>query len=358
MDRAQLTTVLEDAGLSPYQAEAYVTVLEMGSGQATNIADASGVPDPRIYDVLRDLEAKNYIETYEQETLYARAHSLEVVLEDLNTRARRYIEATDEIERRWEEPSMEDTVVSIVKRFETVLKNATEAIRSADRQVEVSLGIDQYERLEPALREATENGSMVNLSFQTGEAGVDALPARERLEDVCTEARHRSFPSPFVAIVDRSETYFAPHTGSINEYGVLVDDWTHTYVFHWFFLTTLWDVWEPYYADTADEPPIQYVDIRYCIRDVASLLENGSTVRVRVDGIDVRTGDERTVEGRVTDVETTSPPDFDGPASVAQFAGRAGITVETAEGPVEVGGWGATLEEVEATRITLLSVDD
>jgi DNA-binding PadR family transcriptional regulator len=131
VDRAELTETLEDAGLSPYQADAYVTVLELGSAPVTRIADASGVPDPRIYDVLRDLESAGYIETYEQESLYARANSLDEITDDLRTRANRFTEATEEIERRWNEPSVEQSTVSIVTRFETVIKNADEFIRAA-----------------------------------------------------------------------------------------------------------------------------------------------------------------------------------------------------------------------------------
>ena len=55
MDTDELHAVLEEAGLSPYQADAYVTLLALGSASASEIATASGVPQPRIYDVLRGL---------------------------------------------------------------------------------------------------------------------------------------------------------------------------------------------------------------------------------------------------------------------------------------------------------------
>ncbi len=69
MDDSELTDVLEDAGLSPYQAEAYDALLQLGAASATELADACAVPTARIYDVLRDLETKGYIETYEQDSL-------------------------------------------------------------------------------------------------------------------------------------------------------------------------------------------------------------------------------------------------------------------------------------------------
>ena len=352
MNRSELISALRDAGLSPYQADAYVTILELGAAPVTDIAEASGVPDPRIYDVLRDLEGEGYIELYEQESLHARAYGLEEVTGDLRTRASRFEEAAEEIQRRWEQPSMAETSVSIVTQFDTVVKNAAEWIRGADAQVEVSLDADHFDRLRPALREATEAGVDVYLSVFSEDEG---FLERRNVDAVCTEARYRRIPSPFVTIVDRTRTCFAPHRGSTNEYGVLVDDRTHSYVFHWFFLTTQWDAWKPSYADDDDELPTGYVDIRYCIRDVAPLLADGATVRVRVTGTDLETGAERTVEGVVSDLLVTDGLSADS-ASVAEYGGQAGLVVETDDGSIEVGGWGAMVEQFEAHRVTVLSV--
>lgn len=354
-DQADLAAVLEDAGFSPYQADAYVTLLEFGAAPATEIAEASDVPDPRIYDVLRDLEDDGYIETYEQDLLYARAVDPERVLEDLNTRASRFTEAAQEIEQRWEKAPMEVTAVSLVKRFETVRNYAAEAIRNARNQVQVSLSVTQYERLRPALGEAIENGANVHLSLHTADADADSLPASQDVAAVCTEARTRDKPAPFVAIVDRTESCFAPNRGSANEYGVLVDDRTHTYVLHWFFLTVLWDPWDVYYTAVDDDPPTDYLDIRYCVRDIAPLVEAGSNVSIRIEGVDTGTGSDRTVQGTVREVVANGHGGTDVP--IAVYSGQIGVIVDTADGPVEIGGWGAMVEEVEAHRITVLSVE-
>jgi len=357
MERDDLVSILEDAGLSPYQADAYVTVLELGASPATEIVDACGVPDPRIYDVLRDLEDRGYIETYEEGSLHARAHDVGSVLTDLRSRAEQFSEAAEDIEERWERPELEDTEVRIVKRFDTILEQTAEAIRSASNQVQISVSPDQYETLRPALAEARRNDVTVKLSIHTPEDEAEGLPLPEDVAEVCSEARHREIPSPFLAIVDRSKVCFAPHAGSINEYGIIVEDRTHAYVFHWFFLSCLWDVWEPLHATEPDEFPRTFSDIRYCIRDITPHLREGATVRVEVKGIDTRTGEQRRLEGVVDDVVTTGNLHIDDDVSVAQYAGRATIIVETDGGPVEVGGWGATLEQVEALRIVVTAID-
>lgn len=354
MNEAELTAILEEAGFSPYQADAYVALLELGSATATDLADESGVPDPRIYDVLRDLEKAGYVETYEQNSLRARIHDFEALQESLDERATRFSRAVDEIERRWEKPRMEESVVNVVTRFETVLESAAEAIETAEHQVQVTVNPDTFETVRPALKSATDGGVAVHVAITTnGDTG--GLPDPETIAEVCTEARHRELSSPFVAIVDRTKAYFAPHEGSTNQYGLIVDDQTHAYVFYWFFLTTQWDNWEPVVESGAETG--EYLEIRYCVRDVARLLDEGKTVSLRVDGADTRTGERRIIEGTVRDVLVGPDHDTLETTPISAYGDRVAIVLDTDEGTVDVGGWGALVEDFEAHRITVEAVE-
>ncbi|QSG08658.1 TrmB family transcriptional regulator [Halapricum desulfuricans] len=351
METSTLTTVLEDAGLSPYQADAYVTILELGSASATDIAEKSDVPDPRIYDVLRDLEKHGYIETYEQDSLHARAYSPESVLDDLRKRADRFEQAADEIEDRWEAPTMDTHTVSFVKRMDTVLDKAETKIREAENQVQVAADREQYERLRPALEAAHDNGVHIKLALCLEDD--EALPSEDALNDVATQVRYRSIPMPFIALVDRTSTCFAPHVLSANRYGVIVEDRTHAYVFHWFFMAGLWESTEPLLEDGDDSLPRSYVNIRQCIRDIWPLLEDGATVSVTVEGIEVESGSTVSFEGEIVDVTYPSLEAAGTDAPFLYLGGQATITIETDAETVEVGGWGAVIEDYEATRIVL-----
>ena len=357
MDTDELKEVLADAGLSPYQVEAYVTVLELGSASATEVAEASEVPDPRIYDVLRDLEADGYVETYEQDSLHVRAHNPAEVLADLRTRAERYTEAAEEIEERWNQPAMADHQLSIVKRFETVLERARESIRSADMQVEVSVTPDQFERLAPELASAYDAGAEVKVSFQTVPGEAWSLPDKDALAGVCTEARHRPLPAPFLSLVDRTETCFAPHADTVHEYGVLVSDHAHAYVFHWFFQTCLWEVYDTIYTTRTDGPPIQYTDIRECVRYAEPFLKEDAEIDARVSGFDTSTGEVVELQGRLVDACYGGSSSRDAERlPLDQLAGQVNITLSTDDGEVTAGGWGAMLEDVEAARIVIEDV--
>jgi sugar-specific transcriptional regulator TrmB len=355
MNDDDLIDVLEDAGLSPYQAEAYVTLLELGNASATDIADACDVPDPRIYDVLRDLESKGYIETYQQDSLTARAHDPEEVLNDLRSRSSEYLTAAEEIEDRWNQPAVAEHEVSIVKRFDTVMNRAREIIENAEHQIQIGVNVDQFRELEAALIDARDRGVNVKLSLCTRRD--EELPSEEALSRVCTEARHRDIPSPFLVLVDRRWTCFAPHSHSVNEYGVLVSDRTHTYVFHWFFLTCLWEIWDTIYTLRTPETPTTYVDLRHCVRDVDPLLDEGATITATVEGYDTDSNEDVSVRGQITRVTYTGETvGRDKQLPLSQLAGRVSITLETDDGPVEVGGWGAVIEEIEASEITIEDV--
>ncbi|MEF8882972.1 MAG: TrmB family transcriptional regulator [Halapricum sp.] len=355
MNESELETALEEAGFSPYQSRAYVALLKQGTATVTDIAEMSGVPDSRIYDVLRSLESDGYIEIFEQDTLRARIHDYGKLQDSLRDRAERFATAEDEIKRRWEKPSLEETVVNVVTRFETVLESAADAIETAEMKVELAASPDQYRQLRPALETASENGVNVYLSVFTENAA--SLPDAEDVASICTEARHRRLQSPFVMIVDRTKVHFAPHAGSTNEYGLIVTDRTHAYVFHWFFLTSQWAIWDPFYTQMRDGLEPDYLDIRYLVRDVTPLLNIGRTIRVRVQGADTSTGEHRTVEGTVREVVVQHDINENTPASLVTYGGRVAIRLETGDGIVEIGGWGALVEDIEAHRLRVLSVE-
>jgi sugar-specific transcriptional regulator TrmB len=357
MDSAELVGTLERAGLSPYQAEAYVALLEYGATSATELASASDVPKPRIYDVLEELEDRGYVETYEAGSLHARAHSPADVMEDLRARAGMFESAAEEVEERWEQPSLESNRASIVKRFQTVYERASMFVDGAQHQVHLSLTPEEFTRLRPRLVAAHDRGVSVRVSIHT-KPGED--PPDLDFRGACWEARHRRFPAPFVTLVDRRKTCFAHHPDAFEEYGVLVDDRTHAHVFHWYFRTALWDDWETLYVATGDGP-VEYLDIRQCARDLSPLIEAGADVRARVEGYDIETGENVELEGRVREAVVSATGDRtdgvnDSNGGRPSMAGQVSLVVETDDGATTVGGWGSMLESVEATHITVLEV--
>ena len=55
-------STLKGIGLTMYEAQAYVTLTSLISAPAVEIAEKSNIPRSKIYDVLKSLGKKNFIE--------------------------------------------------------------------------------------------------------------------------------------------------------------------------------------------------------------------------------------------------------------------------------------------------------
>lgn len=357
MDTATLRDALEDSGLSQYQSEAYITLLRLGSASATEIADGCSVPSARIYDVIRDLERKGYVETYEQDSLHARAVEPKTVLSDLRSRSELLSSAAEEIETRWEAPAVDRHKISIVKRFQTVIDRAAEAISTAEDEIQLSISESNFEALRDTLTDAVDRGVIVKVSLHADTRNERTPPPSDQFVGAATEVRYRPLPTPFIALVDRTNAYFTPTRGSLNEYGVLIHDRSLTYIFHWYFLTCLWGAWDEIYSVRSEEPPIIYTDIRRCLRDIEPLFSAGETVCLTVEGYDTTTGERVSKRGHVSDLAYVGGSNHGEPVPLAQLAGQVTIYITDEDGnTASVGGWGAVLEDIEATRLTVTDV--
>ncbi len=356
METDELIAVLEDAGLSPYQADAYATLLERGSAAASEIASTSGVPQPRIYDVLRALEEQGYVTVYDRDRLYARANSPNDALAGLKTAVQRYEAAIEEIETRYQEPEVTDSNVSLVQQLRTVFDHARDAIETAHDHIQVAATPSRFRALQPLLAEAYDRGVHVHLSLYS--PADEALPFdRAAFEGVCTEVRRRELSGPFLVLVDREQACYATTDRLTQEYGVLVDDYTTAYVFHWYYLTRLWEVYETIYTDRNDQPPYSFVEITECIRALEPLLEGKERITGRIRGIVTESGRECQLTGEFVAVNYTgSQTDTEG-TSLVKLAAEAQIHFQTEETVYTVGGRGAHREDIAGKRFTVDRID-
>lgn len=355
MDTATLRDVLERSGLTQYEADAYLTLVELGSATAVEISEQSDVPQARIYDILRELESEGYVELYQEGTLRAEASDPSDVIEEITEQAKVMSAAAEELEERWQEPNRQDRTVGVVKRFETVLTHVRDVIENAEYEVEVATTLKQYEQIRDSLEAAFDRGVVVKVSITSSPTAGPIDDLEDRFAGVATEVRLRTLPTPFLVLADRTEVCFAPseRRPSGREYGVLVDDYTLSQIFVWYYQTAVWESWDRLYSVREEGWPTTYTDVRTFLDDVVSHVEAGRDVYVHVEGQDRTTGDGVALTGRVADV--TYADVAEGP-SLASFAEEANFVLETDEKRYEVGGWGALLEDIEAHRIIVEDV--
>ncbi|WP_266082033.1 TrmB family transcriptional regulator [Haladaptatus caseinilyticus] len=357
METNELLTILEEAGFSPYQASAYATLLELGSASASEIATASDVPQPRIYDILRDLENDGYVTTYDRDRLYAQVNDPSDALSGLRTTINQYENAISEIKTRYQTPDVQDGDVNLVRGVRTVLEHAQETIEAATDHIQFAATPDQFRRLRTELRNAHKRDVHVQLSLHV--SPDEELPFDSSdFEGVCTEVRRRDLPGPFLLLADRQQACYATHNQLSSEYGVLVDDYTLAYVFHWYYLTRLWEVYESIFDGRSDRPPYTFVEITECIRGIEPALNDGAIITGRIEGEFVRTGRECMLSGRFGGVEYTGSRPDETSASLLELAAEARIRFETADGSYTIGGRGALTEDVAAKRFTIKRIDE
>ncbi len=74
---------LRKLGLTEYEAKAYATLVGIGEATAREVHELCGVPRTRIYDILRDLTAKGFVEYVEGSPTYYRAVEPDHIMEKL-----------------------------------------------------------------------------------------------------------------------------------------------------------------------------------------------------------------------------------------------------------------------------------
>lgn len=352
------------AGLTEYEADAYTTIVELGSATAIEIADACDVPQARIYDVLRELESEDYIETYKQGSVHARALEPEVVMDELSSQAEALVAAKEELKQRWTKPTLENHRVNIVNRGATTIERAIDQIHDAENEIHLGLTGEQFKSLVDDLAAAYAEGVIVKVSLHP-ESTHDSLPLAELeplFEGSVSQVHYGRLPTPFLAIIDRSQVFFTPqnYQHPSHEYGILVNDYSLSHVFNWFFQTALWDPWERVYDDRGDEPPFEYVSIRECLADLKPLFDEDEPqeIFVTVRGYDRLTRAEKTITGKVTDITYSGTLPEEGRwTELITYTEQATMEVATDEQTYSIGGHGTMLEDIEARRITVESVE-
>lgn len=217
-----------DLGLSSYEARAYRGLLELGTANAREVSEGSGVPMGRIYDAMNGLEAKGAVRSHpsSRPTTYVAVEPTVLVDRLIDARRREFQARIDRLEAHREEVidgleervDPDDRFWTAAIGAENALALLTERIDSADDRVVVvantvssqfDLG-DVGEELVERLAAALDRGVAVSilLSEQVVMDVPDALVDRaqeppfgaDRFEVRMTEEAYGN-----VNVVDRNE---------------------------------------------------------------------------------------------------------------------------------------------------------
>jgi sugar-specific transcriptional regulator TrmB len=336
--QAALEAVAAQFDFGEYEAQAYLTVLEHGQLTASEIAEYTDIPQPRVYDTVRDLADLGLVELQETRPMRALAVDPEEAFDDIQTSLD---DLVDGLSDRYTTPARDAEAVSLIKSRSTILRYLEDAIRSAEYELILSLDPDLLERFQDDLIEQQENGVTIELLLSPAADAPDP-ESFDYLEVANTVRKRRGITTPIVAVADGNYSVYATQEalhGDRDRYGVIFNRSELGFLVSGFLNTVLWTTAETVAEGQDDRPfPRRYATIRRCIADLRTLDDE---FYVSIEGRDVITGDRQVIEGRIDQ------------ATFGQGREKATIFVETDEGTVEVGGQVAALEDVEAREIRI-----
>jgi hypothetical protein len=247
----------------------------------------------------------------------------------------------EELEARYTAPARDTEAVSLVKSRSTILRYIEEVIDSAEFELVLSLTPDLLRRFREDLSAATDDGVSIDLLV----APASRAPAPEEFDylDVATIARaRRGITTPVLAVADGEYSIYATQDALRDDrdrYGVIFNRSALGFLVSGFFGTVLWTTAETLATDGKARPfPRRYASIRRAVKDIRDL---EGEFYATVEGRDVETGATIVIEGKV--LETA----FEDTEEVAS------LVVETEDGPVDVGGLVAALEDIEGQEILI-----
>lgn len=340
----EITATLRDIGLTKYQSLAYVAVVRLGGTQFTTLAEEAGIPQQRIYDVVDDLRDMGLVEVHEG----SRGKKAVPVppteaLEELKRKKVNQFEthfdtAIGDLESISSEVQQTSGYVTVVNHESSMRRHISNAIGSANWWLFLSLPASWYDDFKADVRDAIDRGVTVRLLVQTD----DVVRVENTAYDRGLLVRCRRSADTIVA-ADRTYGVFRGLSApAVARPSLVTKDESIVEMFQRY----CEQFWTGSRHVQADHPyPRRYLTPWQAIVDQQDALKSNGSLEAYVEGQDTETGRPGNWVGPIEDYKLESERDADYSVVLPEVAR---LVVRTDDGPVTVGGWDATLEDVAA----------
>ncbi len=339
-----LVKALERLGLKGYESQAYIALLKLKEATASEIASSSGVPQPRIYDVLESLARRGLIEYSVERPRKYRALPPASAIPLLVKKHIRELSETgriisEELNRLFNmEHEGKGPNLWISHNVEVGLNKVKTILKKAKEEVVIAVNRKIYRRIiRTVARKASRNSTRVY-----------AVTVYAHSREVPFSRKIRSVPNLLVKylptgnvniiLVDASRFLLLMdnYVLDVNEHGLF--SMAEEFYYH-----SVWRI-----AHWIKEPIVskgQVYNLKkhwLALEVIKKALEKGLKVKAKVKGIKVKDKSPIEVEGMVKNVT------FDVKDSIRSF------TLKLSDGSeVTIGGYRAVIEDIEAVDIRL-----
>ena len=226
--RAGLVEALCALGFTTYEARTYTGLLEESSQTAYGLSKITGVPQPKIYEVLRKLEARRaavlvhsdpqkFSATPPAELLLRLRAEFEARMESADTAV---AAALSENGTLTETPE----VMTGLSGRTSVVETARNLIASAQEKVYMSGWIPELNELTPEIKQASENGVFfITLGFGQGHVSEPNGHFYRHASTLNTIYHHHQ-NRHFALVVDGRSILWATRVGEVGWTGLLAND--------------------------------------------------------------------------------------------------------------------------------------
>ncbi|MDI9644910.1 MAG: helix-turn-helix domain-containing protein [Candidatus Verstraetearchaeota archaeon] len=202
---------LKDAGLTDYEAMAYLGLVVRGPTTAKSLSESTGIPNTRVYDVLGELERRGWIEIDASRPMRFRAKPPQEVLGVIRAEQQLKLGRVEEILMKellpvYETRAVESTEIWFIRSVPGMVNRIRSLVSSAKRELRLMMGhyeADVYGRL---MEEISETSRKKRIRAIVSE-GVERALSGARLDGV--EIMVGAAVAPFnIILSDNGEVLF------------------------------------------------------------------------------------------------------------------------------------------------------
>ncbi|GGM77058.1 ArsR family transcriptional regulator [Thermogymnomonas acidicola] len=289
--------VLQDFGLSPYEIRVYRALVLNGPQTAGEVLKSSGIPQPRVYDVLKKLSERGLVDVSAGHRKVYRAVEPSVSLNRHIKKLQSGLSILNEYIRNsksQKDPS--EARLWLATGTQRTMDRMRSLIEGASSEVIVSAPLTKLLELKRELTEACERGVTVAIvSYDVDEAKMMNALGRSFV------MKKREFRAAEVLITDRENVMLNLGTDGDSMYSIYSEESEIIHVISYFYYYTIWYP-SSYVSDFPSDRELRFSTAWLATEAIQSLLARGLKLSADITCI-LREGGRKSFTGQVTRIE-------------------------------------------------------